>query len=188
MGSQMQKADHTTMFETWVRQHGGLMRRVARAYTATAEDREDLAQEILLQLWCSLSRFEGRAKASAWTYRVALSTALAWRRADSRQRRRRQSAVALEEIPVENPRHAWRLNHEEALTRLYAAMRALPKLDTALVMLHLDGLSYRACAEELIVSEGHGGVKSTGARKALAELMRASSSADPSAPQSRRAA
>ena len=167
----MQEADLRTVFESWVRQHGGLILRVARAYTAAEEDRQDLAQEILLQLWCSLPRFQGRAKESTWIYRVALNTALAWRRADSRRRQRFTPLLEVEDVPAAEAEGRARLDHEETLARLYAAIRALPKVDAALVMLHLDGLSYRETAEVLGISESNVGVKLTRARKALAELM-----------------
>jgi RNA polymerase sigma-70 factor (ECF subfamily) len=160
------------LFETWLRQHGGLILHVARAYTATDEDREDLAQEILLQLWRSLPRFEGRAKESTWIYRVALNTALAWRRADSRRRQRFTPLLEVEDIPADETGRRAQLDNEEALKRLYAAIRALPKVDAALVMLHLDGLSYRETAEVLGISESNVGVKLTRARKALADLMK----------------
>ncbi len=168
----MQETDFRAVFESWVREHAGLVLRVARAYTVNEEDREDLAQEILLQLWCSLPRFEGRAKESTWIYRVALNTALAWRRADARRRQRFTPLLEVEDIPVDEAARRTRLDNEEALARLYAAIRALPKVDAALVMLHLDGLSYRETAEVLGISESNVGVKLTRARKALADLMK----------------
>jgi RNA polymerase sigma-70 factor (ECF subfamily) len=168
----MQAADFRNVFESWVREHAGLMLRVARAYTVAEEDRQDLLQEILLQLWCSLPRFEGRAKESTWIYRVALNTALAWRRADARRRRRFTPLLEVEDIPADEAERRARLEKEEALARLYTAIRALPKVDAALVMLHLDGLSYREMAEVLGITETNVGVKLTRARKALAELMK----------------
>lgn len=167
----MHDASHQTLFEAWVRQHGGLILRIARAYAATDEDRDDLNQEILLQLWRSIPQFEGRAKESTWVYRVALNTALAWRRAANRQRQRLTPLLAVEDIPADEADERARVDREEALARLYSAIRALPKVDAAVVMLHLDGLSYREMAEVLGISESHVGVKLTRARKALAELM-----------------
>ncbi len=168
----MQDANLKSVFESWVRQYGGLVLRVARTYTTADEDREDLVQEILLQLWCSLPRFEGRAKESTWIYRVALNTALAWRRSDSRRRQRFTPLLEVEEMPTAEAEGRARFDNEEMLIRLYDAIRSLPKVDAALVMLHLDGLSYREMAEVLGISEGHVGVKLTRARKALAELMK----------------
>ncbi len=50
----MLNEDPETLFKTWLREYGGVVLKVARAYTLTAEEREDLAQEILLQVWRSL--------------------------------------------------------------------------------------------------------------------------------------
>ena len=63
-------------------EHQGLLYRVVRAYGNTAEDQDDLFQEICLQLWLSIPRFEGKAKVSTWIYRVALNTALVWNRGE----------------------------------------------------------------------------------------------------------
>ena len=52
------------LFKSWLHARGGTVLKVARAYTLTAEECEDLAQEILLQLWRSLPQFQGRASAS----------------------------------------------------------------------------------------------------------------------------
>ncbi len=59
----------------------------------------------------------------------------------------------------------------EAVERLYAAIRRLPKTDAALVLLYLDDLSYRQMAEVLGISESNVGVKLNRAKKALGELM-----------------
>jgi RNA polymerase sigma-70 factor, ECF subfamily len=69
-----------SLFQSWLIEHKGVVVKVARAYTLTTEDCQDLAQEILLQVWRSLPQFQGRASASTWLYRVALNTALSWRR------------------------------------------------------------------------------------------------------------
>ena len=56
-----------TLFKDWLVEHRGTVLKVARAYTLTAEDCQDLAQEILLQVWRSLPQFQGRASASTWS-------------------------------------------------------------------------------------------------------------------------
>ena len=87
-----------TLFKTWLYEHGAIVLKVARAYTLTPEEREDLAQEILLQVWRSLPRFEGRASAHTWFYRVALNTALGWQRKERRRRERHQPLIAVEDM------------------------------------------------------------------------------------------
>ena len=160
------------LFKTWLHAYGGVALKVARAYTLTAEEREDLAQEILLQLWRSLPQFEGRASASTWAYRVALNTALGWHRKEGRRRARQQPLLEPETLPVAGLDSADQLHQREVVERLYAAIRQLPKAEAALVLLYLDDLSYREIAEVLGISESNVGVKLSRARKALGELMK----------------
>lgn len=60
----------------------------------------------------------------------------------------------------------------EAVERLYAAIRRLPKTEAALVLLYLDDLSYRQMAEVLGISESNVGVKLNRAKQALGELLK----------------
>lgn len=41
----------------------------------------------MLQIWRSLKRFEGRSSVDTWCYRVALNTALSWRRSTGRKKK-----------------------------------------------------------------------------------------------------
>jgi RNA polymerase sigma-70 factor, ECF subfamily len=160
------------LFKRWLHEYGGAVLKVARAYTLTAEDCQDLAQEILLQVWRSLPQFQGRASASTWVYRVALNTALGWHRKEGRRRARHQPLLEPEELPVTALDSAEQLQQREVVERLYAAIRQLPKADAALVLLYLDDLSYREMAEVLGISESNVGVKLNRAKKALGELMK----------------
>src|SRR5512140_3486693 len=88
------------LFKRWLHDYGGTVLKIARAYTVAAEECEDLAQEILLQLWRSLPQFQGRASASTWVYRVALNTALGWHRKEHRRQRREQPLLEIENVPA----------------------------------------------------------------------------------------
>jgi RNA polymerase sigma-70 factor (ECF subfamily) len=156
-----------TVFLGWLDRHGSTVLKVARAYTRTAADCQDLAQDILLQLWRSALRFGGRAGEATWVYRVALNTALGWHRKDSRRRARQRPLLDVE-VPdrVQDPAQ------REAVDLLYAAIRQLPPPDIALVLLYLDDLSYRQMAEVLGTSEGNVGVRLNRVKKVLAELLR----------------
>ena len=89
-----------SLFKSWLIEHGGAVLKVARAYTLTTEDCQDLVQEILLQVWQSLPQFQGRASASTWFYRVALNTALGWHRKEHRRQVRQQPILELEDLSV----------------------------------------------------------------------------------------
>src|SRR5688572_32725929 len=72
---------------------------IARAYV-DAPDRDDLLQEIALQVWQSLDRFTGQSSLDTWAYRVALNTALAWRRkAATRAGKLARSTANIAELP-----------------------------------------------------------------------------------------
>lgn len=160
-----------SLFKSWLSEHGGAVLKVARAYTLTIEDCQDLAQEILLQVWRSLPEFEGRSSASTWIYRVALNTALGWHRKERRRRGRQQPVLGVEDLSAAGLDSAQQAERRELVERLYAAIRRLPKTDAALVLLYLDDLSYRQMADVLGISESNVGVKLNRAKKALGQLM-----------------
>lgn len=63
-------------FTTLIEQNKGLIYKVAGFYTNQPQDREDLFQEIVYQLWKSAGSFQHRSQISTWIYRVAMNTAI----------------------------------------------------------------------------------------------------------------
>jgi RNA polymerase sigma-70 factor (ECF subfamily) len=159
-----------TTFRQWVGEYQGLVLKVVRAY-APVEDQDDLFQEICLQIWSSIPRFDGRAKTSTWIYRVALNTALVWKRGKKRWQRRRSSVIDLSQIADNRDTEAGIGRDTEIIERVYAAIRKLPKLDSSLILMYLDGLSYSGIAEILGISANNVGVKLNRARKKLAQSL-----------------
>ena len=144
---------------------------MARAYTLNSEECQDLAQEILLQAWRSLPKFEGRANAATWFYRVALNTAMSWHRKDKPRRTKQKPLLEVQAFAAGGVTSADQVQHRDTVEQLYRAINQLPKTDAALVLLYLDELSYREMAEVLGISESNVGVKLNRAKKALNELM-----------------
>ncbi len=159
------------LFHNWLRDHSAAVVKIARAYTLTSADCQDLAQEILLQVWSSLPQFEGRASPATWFYRVALNTALSWHRKERRRQTRQQPLLVVDDVPATDQDSAQQAADREAVARLYGAIRQLPQTDAALVLLYLDDLTYREMAEVLGISENHVGVKLSRARRALGQLL-----------------
>ena len=163
--------DQKTLFTNWLGEHGSSVMKVARAYTLTSDECQDLAQEILLQAWRSLPSFEGKSSAATWFYRVALQTAMNWQRKDRPRRTLQQPLVEMQTIVAEGDDSALQAQQRETVDLLYQAIRQLPKADAALVLLYLDELSYREMGEVLGISESNVGVKLNRAKKALSALM-----------------
>lgn len=160
------------LFSSWLRDHRGILHKVARAYAAEPADRDDLFQEMALQLWRSQAAFRGQSAAPTWIYRVCLNTAMTWRRGTLRRKRNLQPDVDLTRVSDAAQSPAESASQGEMLEKLYAAIQAMPNFDRALVLLVLDGLAYREIAEVTGLTENHVGVALLRARKRLAELMK----------------
>jgi RNA polymerase sigma-70 factor (ECF subfamily) len=166
----LEDVDQKSEFLDWLSAHGASVLKVARAYTLTEEERQDLAQEILLQAWRSLPNFQGKASAATWFYRVALHTGMNWHRKD-RPRRSKQQPL-LQSLALDHDSSAEQVQHQETVQQLYQAIHQLPKTDAALVLLYLEELSYREMADVLGISESNVGVKLNRAKQSLAQLMK----------------
>lgn len=171
MGVALLDEDPKSLFMTWLGEHGSSVMKVARAYTLSSDECQDLAQEILLQAWRSLPSFEGKSSAATWFYRVALQTAMNWQRKDRPRRSRQQPLLEMQPIVAASDDSALQAQQRETVEQLYSAIRQLPKADAALVLLYLDELSYREMGEVLGISESNVGVKLNRAKKALGALM-----------------
>lgn len=158
------------LFRRWLEEYKGLVFRVVRAYAVDHHKQTELYQDILVQLWSSLPAFRGESKESTWIYRVALNTALVQQRIEKKRRRRYVPLVELDEHaePVAAPDLP---DNRELLERVYVKIRELPEADRSLVLLHLDGVSYREMAEIIGISESNVGVRLNRIRKRLAELL-----------------
>lgn len=167
--------DQKALFLNWLGEHGAAVMKVARAYTLTSEDCQDLVQEILLQAWRSLRTFEQKASPATWFYRVALHTAMNWHKKDKPRRARQQPLLDVQVLATSDADSAEQAQQRETVERLYRAIHQLPKADAALVLLYLDEFSYREMAEVLGISESNVGVKLNRAKKALGALMQGES-------------
>lgn len=64
------------VFVDMINIHRGIIYKVCNLYAHHPEDKKDLFQEIVLQLWKSFPSFRAESKPSTWMYRVALNTAI----------------------------------------------------------------------------------------------------------------
>jgi RNA polymerase sigma-70 factor, ECF subfamily len=164
----MSPSERDACFESWMRDHVAILYRVANAF-ASGADREDLMQELLLAAWRSIPQFRGEAKPSTFLYRVSHHAALSWKRTQRRHAREVEPIAAEAAAAADPPAH-----EQDALERLYAAIRELPALDRSLVLLHLDGLSYREAAAIHGLTETNVGARLTRARARLAQRLQES--------------
>lgn len=142
------------IFQNWLREHKALLFKVIRAYAFDEADRDDLFQEISLQVWQSIPNFKKNCAVTTWLYRVALNTALRWNRDEQKHHEGRQS--------FDHAKHVLRENEQpkdERLVWLYEEIAKLDEIDRSLCLLILDGFSYQEMSDILGITESNVGVK-----------------------------
>lgn len=144
----------------------GIIYKICNLYTATATDKEDLFQEIVIQLWKAYPKFRGDSKFSTWLYRVALNTAIS----DLRKQKTKVDLSFPEFIPKDRADIKEDIEKEEKLKELYKAISQLNEIDRAVVMLYLDDYSYEEMESILGINQGTLRVKINRIKEKLRQL------------------
>ena len=154
-------------FVNLINQHQGLIHKVCLMYEIDYEARNDLFQEIVLQLWKAFPTFRGEAKITTWMYRIALNTAISGLRKKNRK-------------PFTENIHDRHLNisdsadpdpREEDFHRLQWAIHQLNEIDRAMIMMALDEVPYEEIAETIGITQNNVRVRMNRIRERLRKLM-----------------
>ncbi|WP_316782526.1 sigma-70 family RNA polymerase sigma factor [Pedobacter frigiditerrae] len=120
-----------------------LIFKICNSYCQNADDREDLAQEIIFQLWKSWGNFNNDYKLSTWMYRIALNVAISF----YRKERKTTSTISMGEHLIEIVDENLEEGLEENLNALQQFINELKPLDKALMLLYLEEKSHKEIAE-----------------------------------------
>ncbi len=138
--------------------------KVAYLYCPDIEERQDLLQEMVFQLWRAFPQFGGRSSEVTWAYRVALNVAISWGRRD---RRRIRETLPLETaLNVADADRAFEADAEKSRT-LRGLVDGLDAYSRSLVALYLDGFDHGEIAEILGTSASNVGTRLTRIRRRL---------------------
>ena len=153
----MTKPGRQDRFLILLDEHKRILYKVAGSYCRNAADRQDLVQEMVVQLWRSFDRYDDRFRFSTWMYRIALNVAISFHRSEARRSRFTVPAEdTILEIAAE-PSGSVAADHDQRL--LQHLVDRLDELDRALVILYLDGNRYDTIGEVLGISETSVGTK-----------------------------
>ena len=145
--------------------HMGIIYKICNLYAAE-EDREDLKQEIIYQLWRSYPTFRGESKFQSWMYRVALNTAMLGLRAHKvKYTRLPDHALEISEDPAEAQ------DREIRIRQLYKQISKLNDLDKTIIFLYLEQCSYEEIAEITGISTKNVSVRLVRIREKLRSLV-----------------
>ena len=121
--------------------HRALIYKVCHLYCDDPEDRKDLFQEIVLQVWKSLDNFRQESSIGTWMYRIALNTAIT----HLRREKRSPGKVSLSGIDI--PDLNDNLEKEDQLKQLSKAIETLDRIDKSIILLYLEEKSYEEISE-----------------------------------------
>jgi RNA polymerase sigma-70 factor, ECF subfamily len=148
------------IFEDWLSKHRSVLFKVVRAYAKTPMDRDDLFQEICIQVWKSIPSFRAESSVVTWIYRIALNTALRFS-----ERSEKHVSAHLENI--EHLLQDAPIEHDARLDWLYAEIANFDPIDRSVILLMLDDFSYREMSAILGITESNVGVKINRLKKQL---------------------
>jgi len=123
-----------------VEKHQAIIHKICILYSGQWFSRDDLSQEIILQLWKSYPNFRNESAFSTWMYRVALNTAISLTK-------RRQSFLFFNEDFESYEFEDDCADRTEDFILLNKSIRQLNKIDRAIILLWLEEKKYEEIAD-----------------------------------------
>lgn len=146
--------DKKDRFTKVIKKNQRLIFKVATMYTNSLQDKEDLFQEIVFQLWKSFDTFNEQSKLSTWMYRVAMNTAIYNLKNSKRQ---------LDTIPIhletEQFSEVLDKSEEERIKLLYESIQKLNLFERGIILLYLEGKSHQEIAAIIGITTSNVGTK-----------------------------
>ncbi len=148
-----------------IQKYQGILHKICFVYSNNYTDKEDLYQEIVLQLWKSYSSFRKEAKFSTWMYRVALNTAITLTK-KATLFEKNKTFINDEYFIEENN------DYSEDIKILYKGISKLSKIEKAIILLWLEEKKYNEIAKIVGISEKNVSVKLVRSKNRLAKIIK----------------
>ena len=132
----------------------GIILKISKAYTNTVQDREDLINDIVYEMWKSFPNFKGKSKISTWVYRVSLNTAMNYNRNTRKKRDFLQSAIEIYYDELSN-----KTDSNPQIEILNDCIADLDQFSKAIILLYLDGFKHEEIAEITGISKSNVGTR-----------------------------
>lgn len=126
------------------------------SFIPNKEDAEDVAQQVFLEVFKSISKFKGDSKLSTWIYKIATNKCLEFiRKKNSKKRFAFMQTISGNEIPVDKTSYFTEVNHpgvllenKEKSTIIFKAINTLSESQRLVFTLaKVDGKSYQEIVE-----------------------------------------
>ena len=150
-----------------IQKNQGIIHKVCSFYCDLEDDRQDLFQEIVAQLWKSFSSFRHESKFSTWMYRVALNTAIT----SFKKTKRRPDQTKLTYDNFQMADEAVDQETEENIKLMNKAISRLTGIEKSIILLYLENKSYEDIAEIAGITQNYVRVKMNRIKKKLRTYM-----------------
>ena len=146
----------------------GIIIKFSRAYTKVEQDREDLINDITLELWKSFKHFKGNSKISTWIYRVALNVSMNYKR-----KRKNDSLFSSISEFKKVDKFTWLVESENSseLDVIYECIDELSEINKAIILLYLDGNSHAEISEITGISKTNVGTRISRIKEQIKNLV-----------------
>jgi RNA polymerase sigma-70 factor (ECF subfamily) len=147
-------------FREIVEENSNRITRICGYYSKNAEDKKDMYQEILINVWKSLDKFRGESSLSTWIYRIAVNTSLTFA-----GKNYRNLNLNIDQMPqgigilLDDDELEKKQKTERHLEVLETQLNLLSIIDKALITMMLEGLSMREIADVIGLTEPNVKVK-----------------------------
>ena len=146
----MDKNEKSDIFLSLIQSNKGIIYKVANSYCENVEDRKDLIQEIIIQLWKSFDEYDDNYKYSTWMYRISLNVAISfYRKENSRKKISNPITEGILNFTDEESHE----DKESDLGILKQLILELKDLDKALMLLYLEEKGHKEISEIIGISE-----------------------------------
>lgn len=153
----------------------GIIHKVCGIYCDTREDREDLFQEVVAQLWKSYPSFRADSKVSTWMYKVALNTAIT----HFKKGKRRPDGSDLNKDMHQIADDVYDDSYEEKSRLLHSAITKLTGIEKSIVLLYLEEKKYEEIAEIIGITQNYVRVKMNRIKAKLKKIIEVQSEFNP---------
>jgi RNA polymerase sigma-70 factor (ECF subfamily) len=146
----MENTGKADLFLSFIQSNKGIIYKVVNSYCRNVDDRKDLFQEIIIQLWKSFANYDDNFKYSTWIYRISLNVAISFYRKESS---RKKISTPLGDGIINFPDNCYFEDKETDLRILQQMIAQLKDLDKALMLLYLEEKSHKEISRIIGISE-----------------------------------
>lgn len=151
----MSKENKTQRFQKIIEENKGILYKVINIYCKDTQDKKDLEQEILIQLWKSLEKYNTNYKISTWIYKIAMNVSISF----YRKNRNTPAHLSIDSIFIEKDYEEQNDYIKDKKRILNVFIAKLNEFDKAIILLYLEDYNYKEISNIVGITETNVGSK-----------------------------